>query len=83
MIAAEFITGLSTPEEFMEHRMAYQVQMLSMRMSGEKGLQDNDQAKQLLDEWYLLPKANQSFVKKNTKRIKLVIEALKKLAFSQ
>jgi hypothetical protein len=81
LIAAEFITGLSTPEEFMEQRMAYQVQMLSMRMSGEKSLQDNEQAKRLLDEWYLLPKANQQFIKKHSKRINQVIEALKKLAF--
>jgi len=82
LIACEFLTGLSTPEEYMEQRMAYQVQVLSERMSGEKGIQDNTQAKQLLNSWLLMPKSDAAFIKSNKKRITQVIKALKALAFS-
>ncbi|TDR16280.1 DUF349 domain-containing protein [Marinicella litoralis] len=81
LIAAEFLTGLSTPDQFMEQRMAYQVQILSERMSGEKGVQDNEHAKHLLDSWLLLPKSDASFIKDNKKRINQVIKGLKSLAF--
>lgn len=81
LIACEFLTGLSTPEQYMEQRMAYQVQVLSERMSGEKGIQDNAQAKQLLNSWLLMPKADAQFIKDNKKRISQVIKALKTLAF--
>jgi len=80
LIAAEFLTGLKTPDEFMEQRMAYQVHVLSERMSGEKITKDNEQAQQLLDEWYLYPKSDTAFIKKNQKRITQIIKALKALA---
>ncbi len=82
LIESEFLTGLTTPDSHMEERMAYQVKVLSERMSGEKALQDNEQAKQLLNKWLLLPKSDASFIKANKKRINQVIKALKTLAFS-
>lgn len=81
LIKAEFLTGQSTPEPYMEERMAYQVKVLSERMAGEKNQNDKDQAKQLLEAWYLSPKNNTKFVKANQKRIKQTLKALKALAF--
>lgn len=81
LIAAEFLTGLDTPEAQMEQRMAYQVKILSERMSGEKTQQDFKQAQQCLDQWFLSPKNDPSFTKSNKKRINQVLKALKTLAF--
>jgi exonuclease SbcC len=81
LIEAEFLTGLETPEENMEQRMAYQVQILSERMSGERNQQDFNQARMWLDEWFLLPKTDDKFIKKNQQRIKQAIKAIKQLAF--
>ncbi len=82
LIAAEFLTGLETPKEHMEQRMAYQVQVLSDRMSGEKNQQDFEQARVWLDQWFVLPKSDTAFIKANKKRINQAIKAIKKLAFA-
>ena len=82
LITAEFLTGLETPQEHMEQRMAYQVKVLSDRMSGEKNLQDYVQARNWLDLWFLLPKTDKTFIKNNLKRINQALKAIKKLAYS-
>ena len=82
LITAEFLTGLETPQEHIEQRMAYQVKVLSDRMSGEKNLQDYVQARNWLDLWFLLPKTDKTFIKNNQKRINQALKAIKKLAYS-
>lgn len=79
LIQAEFLTGLETPEAVMDERMAYQVKILSERMSGEKGLNDHDQAVQWFDTWFTTGKADSQFIKANSKRIKTVIKAMTEL----
>jgi hypothetical protein len=76
LIQAEFITGLETPEQLIEDRMAYQVKVLSERMSGEKAPSNQDQAKTWLDQWFLSPKTDAEFIKTNKKRIKAAIKAM-------
>ncbi len=75
LIQAEFITGLETPAEFMKERMAYQVKILSERMSGEKS-DNNQQVDQWFSLWYLTPKNDAQFLKANNKRIKQVLKAM-------
>lgn len=79
LIATEFLTGLSTPEEHMEQRMAYQVKILSERMSGEKNLQDHQQAQEILHEWQATAKAEAAFMKTNKQRISKALKALRSL----
>lgn len=76
LIQAEFITGLETPEQLIEDRMAYQVKVLSERMSGEKAPNNQIQAKTWLDEWFLSPKTDATYIKTNNKRIKAAIKAM-------
>jgi len=79
LIQAEFITGLETPESYIEDRMAYQVKVLSDRMSGEQAPNNHTQASDWLNNWFLNPKADTEFLKTNKKRIKNAIEAMLKL----
>lgn len=76
LIQAEFITGLETPKQYIEDRMAYQVKVLSERMSGEKAADNQTQAKAWLDTWFLSSKSDQQFIKANNKRIKNAIKAI-------
>lgn len=76
LIQAEFITGLETPKEFLEDRMAYQVKVLSERMSGEKLSNDQEQTENWLTQWYLTPKTDAEYMKSNSKRIKSAIKAM-------
>ncbi|MCX7555006.1 hypothetical protein OS175_14110 [Marinicella sp. S1101] len=76
LIQAEFISGLETPAEFMEDRMAYQVKVLSERMSGEKAGSDQEQVSDWLHQWYITPKNDAEFVSSNNKRIKKAIKAM-------
>jgi len=76
LIQAEFITGLETPEQYIDDRMAYQVKILSERMSGEKASNNQTQASTWLDQWFLTPKPDAGFIKTNNKRIKNAIKAM-------
>ncbi len=76
LIQGEFITGLETPEQDIEARMAHQVKVLSERMSGEKALSNQSQASTWLNQWFLLEKPNAGLLKKNNKRIKNIIKAM-------
>ena len=76
LIQAEFITGLETPEKFMDDRMAYQVKVLSERMSGEKAPNNQTQATVWLNNWFLSPKTDATFIQANNKRIKNAIKAM-------
>ncbi len=76
LIQAEFITGLETPQAFIEDRMAYQVKVLSERMSGEQAVSDHQQATTWLNHWFLLQKSDTAFIKNNNKRIKNAIKAM-------
>ena len=76
LIQAEFITGLETPEQFIEDRMAYQVKVLSMRMSGEKAASNQKQATEWLNHWFISPKNDADFIKTNYKRINSAIKAM-------
>lgn len=78
LLKAEFLSGLETPKAHMEARMAYQVKVLSDRMAGEKGLAENEQALELLQQWYQSPKSAE-YHKSNKKRIDACLKALKKL----
>lgn len=76
LIQAEFITGSETPKAFLEERMAYQVKVLSERMSGEKSINDQEQAEEWLTNWYLTAKTDAEFIKNNNKRIKSTLKAM-------
>lgn len=79
IIQGEFITGLETPENELEARMAFQVKVLSERMAGDKTPDNHNQATDWLDRWYAQPKTDASYLKKNQKRIKQVIKAMTQL----
>jgi len=79
LIASEFLTGLTTPAEHMEQRMAYQVKVLSERMSGEKNLQDHQQAKELVNAWQSTAKTDADFLSANKQRINKALKALRSL----
>ncbi|MFC3193670.1 DUF349 domain-containing protein [Marinicella sediminis] len=79
LIAAEFLTGLNTPKAHMDQRMAYQVKVLSDRMSGGKNLKDHQQALKLLQDWQVTAKPDAEFLKANNKRIQKAIKALRSL----
>jgi hypothetical protein len=76
LIAAEYLTGQATPDEHKELRLAYQVDELSKRMSGEEILSVTDKASQLLSDWFTLAGAEAAFIKANDKRIKKVMKEL-------
>ncbi len=78
LLQAEFLSGLETPKKHIEARMAYQVQVLSDRMAGEKLVAENEQALQLLQQWYQAPKSAE-YHKCNKKRIDTCLKALQKL----
>ena len=79
LIQGEFMTGLETPEAEMEARMAYQVKILSERMSGAKNSDNHNQAGEWLDQWFLMVKPDAAIIKSNNKRIDKVIKAMMKL----
>ncbi len=79
LIRAEFTTGLETPEPYVDERMAYQVKVLSARMSGEKVPNNQEQALQWLDDWFLSPKTDAEFMQQNKQRIKQAIKAMREL----
>jgi hypothetical protein len=76
LIAAEYLTGQATPDAYKEQRLAYQVEELSKRMSGETSLNATDKAIQILNNWYVLNGADKGFIKANDKRIKKDIKGL-------
>lgn len=76
LIAAEYLTGQATPDAYKEQRLAYQVEELSKRMSGETSLSATDKAIQLLNNWFTLNGTDKDFIKTNDKRIKKDIKGL-------
>jgi len=76
LIQAEFLSGLETPKAYMEERMAHQVKVLAERMSGERELNNQQQAKQWLGEWFSTPKVDQKFWQSEQGRIEKVIKAM-------
>ncbi|WP_395375257.1 DUF349 domain-containing protein [Marinicella sp. W31] len=79
LIAAEYLTGNETPEAQANDRMNYQVERLSNRMAGESHHAQDEEARQLLTDWYLTPKLDQAFLKSSKKRIDNNLKALKHL----
>ncbi|MCF6301289.1 MAG: DUF349 domain-containing protein, partial [Proteobacteria bacterium] len=79
LIKCEYLTGNETPKAHHQDRMAYQVKILSERLSGEKLPDERQQAIDLLNGWYVLTKPDQGFLKKNSKRISKNIKSLMKL----
>ncbi len=76
LIAAEYLTGTATPDEYKEQRLAYQVDELSKRMSGEEVTPEAEKAHDLLSQWYSLSGADNEFITNNTKRIKKITKGL-------
>lgn len=76
LIAAEYLTGLASPDDYKEQRLGYQVAELSKRMSGEVSMDSTDKANDLLIQWFTLSGAEKDFIKTNDKRIKKIIKAL-------
>ncbi len=76
LISAEYLCGIATPEEYKEQRLAYQVDELSKRMSGEEVTPEIEKAQQLLTDWFVLSGADEEFIKTNEKRIKKLIKGL-------
>jgi len=76
LIAAEYLTGIASPDEYKEKRLAYQVNELSKRMGGEESMDSTDKAINLLQDWFVLEGANAEFIKNNDKRINKIIKAL-------
>ncbi|MCF6287706.1 MAG: DUF349 domain-containing protein [Proteobacteria bacterium] len=76
LIAAEYLTGTATPDEYKEQRLAYQVAELSKRMSGEEIVPEADKAQQLLTTWFTLAGTDKEFIQANDKRVKTLIKSL-------
>jgi hypothetical protein len=83
LIAGEYLTGIETPQAFMEQRMAYQVNVLANRMAGEDSdKQVNQKALNWLQQWCQQPKADSAFIEQHSKRIEKIIKAVTDLALS-
>lgn len=78
LIAAEYLTGTETPAEDNEFRMNYQVKRLSNRMAGENHYSQEEEAKNLIVNWYLAAKETE-FLQQYKKRIDRNLKALKKI----
>ncbi len=76
LIAAEYLSGQATPDEYKEQRLAYQVEELSKRMSGAEIMSEINQTISLLSKWFTLNGAEAEFIKANEKRSKKVIKSL-------
>lgn len=76
LIATEYLTGVSTPDEYKEQRLAYQVDELSKRMSGEENITESTRARQLLKKWFCLSATDKDFVSDNKDRIEKAINSL-------
>ncbi len=76
LVAAEYLTGLKTPDEFKEQRLAYQVDELAKRMGGGENLSAYDKAIALLKQWFSLAGIPAEFLKANEKRINTIINSL-------
>ncbi|MCF6318991.1 MAG: DUF349 domain-containing protein [Proteobacteria bacterium] len=76
LVSAEYLCGIATPEEFKEQRLAYQVDELSKRMSGEDIIPEVEKAQQLLSSWFALSGTDKAFIKSNDKRIKKLLKGL-------
>jgi len=76
LIATEYLTGIASPDGYKEQRLAFQVDELSKRMSGEAIIPEIDKAQQLLGQWFTLASVDAEFIKTNDKRIKRVIKNL-------
>ena len=76
LIAAEYLTGQATPDEYKEQRLAYQVDELAKRMGGSESQDETDHAVALLTDWFTLNGADDEFIKANDKRSKKVIKSL-------
>ncbi len=79
LIAAEYATGLPTPKAFEPQRMAHQVEQLSNRMAGEDSASPQQQAHDLLIDWYTSSHRDADFIKAHAKRIDKSLKALLKL----
>lgn len=83
LIAGEYLTGLETPKDYMDQRMAYQVNVLADRMAGQEANQQVYQrALKWLKHWYQQPKDNQDLLRQQHKRIQKVTKAVTDLALS-
>ncbi len=82
LIATEYLTGVSTPDEYKEQRLAYQVDELSKRMSGEENISESTRARQLLKDWFCLSATDENFIGDNNKRIEKAINSLFDLLIS-
>ncbi len=81
LIEAEYLTGIETPTDFHEQRMAYQVQVLADRMAGNDNLErGQDRARHWLHHWYTLSKADKKFYQQHKKRIVHILSAIINLA---
>ena len=76
LIAAEYLSGIASPDDYKEQRLAYQVEELSKRMSGESTVDGAEKAYQLLTDWFTLDGTDADFIKNNDKRIKQAIKSL-------
>ena len=76
LIAAEYLSGIASPDDYKEQRLAYQVEELSKRMSGENTVDGAEKAYQLLTDWFTLNGTDADFIKSNDKRIKQAIKSL-------
>ncbi|MCX7544613.1 DUF349 domain-containing protein [Marinicella gelatinilytica] len=84
LIAGEYLTGLETPKQYLDQRMAYQVNVLADRMSGaDSNKTVYDQAQNWLQQWYQQAKADDGFMKKSHKRITKVCKAVTDLAVNR
>ncbi|HFC29960.1 MAG TPA: DUF349 domain-containing protein, partial [Oceanospirillales bacterium] len=76
LIAAEYLTGQATPDDYKEQRLAYQVDELAKRMSGSQSISETQTATNLLQQWFTLSGADADFIKNNEKRSKKVMKSL-------
>jgi hypothetical protein len=79
LIAAEYLTGSATPDEYKEQRLEFQVNQLSRRMSGEDITPEAEKAQQLLTQWFTLGGTDKDFIHANDKRIKKITKNLYEL----
>lgn len=83
LIAGEYLTGLDTPRDYLDDRMAYQVNVLADRMAGEDShKQVHEKALNWLHQWLQQPKGDADFMQQQQKRIETVCRAVIDVAVS-
>ncbi len=83
LIAAEFLTGLKTPQAFQKQRNTYQVNRLAQRMSGESLPDSCTEAYLLLEQLYTIAGVPDSTRASNAKRQQAIEKRLLKLLTSR